>query len=58
MQMMTNMFSTMDSNDLKSLKEYLDGGKVELRTIPVPLNILIIFHQESIGRTRMVPFAR
>ena len=27
MQMMTNMFSTMDSNDLKSLKEYLDGGK-------------------------------
>ena len=32
--------------------------KVELRTIPVPLNILIIFHQESIGRTRMVPFAR
>ena len=28
MQMMTNLFSTMDSNDLKSLKEYLDGGKM------------------------------
>lgn len=27
MQVMTNMFSTMDSNDLKSLKEYLDDGK-------------------------------
>ena len=23
-QMITNMFSTMDSNDLKSLKKYLD----------------------------------
>ena len=27
MQLVTNMFSTMDSNDLKSLKEYLDEGK-------------------------------
>lgn len=25
-QMVTNMFSTMDSNDLKSLKAYLDGA--------------------------------
>lgn len=26
-QMVTNMFSTMDSNDLESLKKYLDSGK-------------------------------
>ncbi len=25
-QMVTDMFSTMDSNDLESLKEYLDSG--------------------------------
>lgn len=58
MQMMTNMFSTMDSNDLKSLKNIWTAVKAESKIIPVPLNILIIFHQESIGRTRMVPFAR
>ncbi len=27
MQMVTNMFSTMDSNDLGALKKYLDTGK-------------------------------
>lgn len=27
LKMMTNMFSTMDSNDLKSLKAYLDSGE-------------------------------
>ena len=26
-QMVTDMFSTMDSNDLKSLRAYLEGGK-------------------------------
>ena len=27
MEMVTNMFSTMDSNDLKSLKKYLDSDE-------------------------------
>ena len=42
MQLVTNMFSTMDSNDLKSLKEYLDEGKAELKSIRMPWNIPIV----------------
>lgn len=32
-QMVTNMFSTMDSNDLGALKKYLDTGKSEWNNI-------------------------
>ena len=59
MQMMTNMFSTMDSNDLKSLKEYLDGGKsgIEDYTSAVEYSYNIsprIYRQNKDGSIRQV----
>ena len=54
MQVMTNMFSTMDSNDLKSLKEYLDDGK---SGIAVEYSYSIsprIFRQNKDGSVRQV----
>lgn len=59
MQMMTNMFSTMDSNDLKSLKKYLDSGKsgIEDYTSAVEYYYSIspqIFRQNKDGSVRQV----
>ena len=59
MQVMTNMFSTMDSNDLKSLKEYLDDGKsgIEDYTSAVEYSYSIsprIFRQNKDGSVRQV----
>ena len=59
MQVMTNMFSTMDSNDLKSLKEYLDEGKsgIEDYTSAVEYSYSIsprIFRQNKDGSVRQV----
>ena len=59
MQVMTNMFSTMDSNDLKSLKEYLDDGKsgIEHYTSAVEYSYSIsprIFRQNKDGSVRQV----
>ena len=57
--MMTNMFSTMDSNDLKSLKKYLDSGKsgIEDYTSAVEYYYSIspqIFRQNKDGSVRQV----
>lgn len=54
MQLVTNMFSTMDSNDLKSLKEYLDEGKsgIEKYTNAVEYSYSVtpqIFKEEKDG---------
>ena len=59
MQVMTNMFSTMDSNDLKSLKKYLDSGKsgIEDYTSAVEYSYSIspqIFRQNKDGSVRQV----
>ena len=59
MQMMTNMFSTMDSNDLKSLKKYLDSGKsgIEDYTSAVEYSYNIsprIYRQNKDGSIRQV----
>ena len=59
MQVMTNMFSTMDSNDQKSLKEYLDEGKsgIEDYTSAVEYSYSIsprIFRQNKDGSVRQV----
>ena len=59
MQVMTNMFSTMDSNDLKSLKEYLDDCKsgIEDYTSAVEYSYSIsprIFRQNKDGSVRQV----
>ena len=59
MQIMTNMFSTMDSNDLKSLKIYLDSGKsgIEDYTSAVEYSYSIsprIFRQNKDGSIRQV----
>lgn len=59
MQIMTNMFSTMDSNDLKSLKEYLDSGKSGIGdyTSAVEYSYSIsprIFRQNKDGSVRQV----
>ncbi len=59
MQVMTNMFSTMDSNDLKSLKEYLDSGKsgIEDYTSAVEYSYSIspqIYRQNKDGSVRQV----
>ena len=59
MQVMTNMFSTMDSNDLKSLKKYLDSGKsgIEDYTSAVEYSYSIspqIFRQNKDSSARQV----
>ena len=59
MQVMTNMFSTMDSNDLRSLKKYLDSGKsgIEDYTSAVEYSYSIspqIFRQNKDGSVRQV----
>lgn len=59
MQMMTNLFSTMDSNDLKSLKKYLDSGKsgIEDYTSAVEYSYSIspqIFRQNKDSSARQV----
>lgn len=42
LQMITNMFSKIGSNDLASFKQYLDSGKLRLNNIRMLLNILIM----------------
>ena len=58
-EMVTDMFSTMDSNDLKSLKKYLDSGKsgIEDYTSAVEYYYSIspqIFRQNKDGSVRQV----
>lgn len=60
MQLVTNMFSTMDSNDLKSLKEYLDEGKsgIEKYTNAVEYSYSVtpqIFKEEKDGVRQVHP---
>lgn len=45
-QMITNMFSKIGSNDLTSLKKYLDSGKVISKRILIQLNILIMLRHK------------
>ena len=60
MQLVTNMFSTMDSNDLKSLKEYLDEGRsgIEKYTNAVEYSYNVtpqIFKEEKNGVRQVHP---
>ena len=42
-QMVSNMFSTMDTNDLESLKAYLDSNESELDDYACAVGILILW---------------
>ena len=57
-QMVTNMFSSMDSNDLKSLKSYLDSGKSDIdeytNAIEYSYNISPQIYSEKDGKIRQV----
>ena len=57
-QMVTNMFSKMDSNDLKSLKEYFDSGKsgIEpyINAIEYSYSAVPQIYSQNNGRIRQV----
>ena len=49
-QMVSNMFSTMDTNDLESLKAYLDGNESELDDYTNAVGILILSRRRFTGK--------
>ncbi len=53
MNVVTDMFSTMNSNDLKSLKEYLDSDECEIDNYTNAVEYLMIFHHRSTERMGM-----
>ena len=56
-EVVTNMFSTMNSNDLASLKKYLDGGADAFPTTQMPSNIPTPSRRRSTAKTA-IPSAR
>ena len=51
--MITNMFSTMDSNDLKSLKKYLDDHERKSANTQNPWNTVTAQHRRSFDWTKI-----
>lgn len=47
--MMTTMFSKIGSNDLESLKSYIQSNQKQLKIIPMQSNILIMWHHKYIA---------
>ena len=56
-EVVTNMFSTMNSNDLASLKKYLDGGADAFPITQMPSNIPTPSRRRSTAKTA-IPSAR
>ncbi len=54
MEMVTNMFSKMNTNDLKSLKKHLEKDNDALKSYKMPWSMIMMWIRRYTERIRMV----